>query len=69
MAYFSTKQDGLERACKILADIFCALLISMFSVVSFGLLGGLLAFIILEAALLSIDYLVPNADDARAAVR
>jgi hypothetical protein len=33
-------------------------------------LGGLIAFIILEAALLAVDYLVPDADDpASVAVR
>jgi hypothetical protein len=31
--------------------------------VFFGTLGGLLAWVILEAALLSVDYLVPTSDD------
>lgn len=58
-----------SRGGKIVADIVCALLIAAFSVVFFGQLGGVVAFIILEAALISIDYLVPNAaDDASSAV-
>lgn len=34
----------------------------------FGLLGGLGAFVILEAALIGVDYLVPNEGDAPGAV-
>jgi hypothetical protein len=37
MAYFSRKQDGIERGCKVAADIFSALLPSVFSVVSITL--------------------------------
>jgi hypothetical protein len=31
-------------------------------------LGGLVAFAVLEAALLAVDYLVPDADDVSGAV-
>ena len=64
MPYFTRSQDRLERASKMVADIFCALLLLAFALVCFGALGGLLAFLILEAALLAIDYLVPSSDDA-----
>jgi hypothetical protein len=70
MAYFSRKQDGIERGGKIVADIFCGLLLFALCVVCFGTLMGLLAFVVLEAAILSVDYLVPDEDDAPgAAVR
>ena len=69
MAYFSKNQDGIERGGKIVADIVCAALLLTFSIVFFGLLDGVGAFAILEAALIGVDYLVPNAaDDASAAV-
>ena len=60
MAYFSRNQDGINKGCKIVADIYCALLLATFSIAYFGLLGGVVAFIILEGALLAVDYLVPN---------
>jgi hypothetical protein len=63
MAYFSRNQDGIERGGKIVADLLCAFMLAAFSIVFFGLLGGVVAFIILEAALIGIDYLVPNAVD------
>jgi hypothetical protein len=43
-------------------------LIAAFSIVFFGLLGGVVAFIILEAALIGVDYLVPNEGDEPGAV-
>lgn len=60
MAYFSKNQDGIDRGGKIVGDIYCALLLALFSIAFFGLLGGLVAFIILEGALLAVDFLVPN---------
>jgi hypothetical protein len=63
MAYFSKNQDGIERGGKIVADILCAFMLATFSIVFFGVLGGVVAFVILEAALIGIDYLVPNAAD------
>jgi len=42
------------------ADIYCALLLLAFSIAFFGWLGGVVAFIILEGALLAVDFLVPN---------
>jgi Mg2+/citrate symporter len=68
MAYFSKNQDGIERGAKIVADIACAVLLLTFSIVFFGLLGGVGAFAILEAALIGVDYLVPNEGDAPGAV-
>jgi hypothetical protein len=67
MAYFSSKQDGIVRGGKIAADIACAALLLTFSIVFFGLLGGVGAFIVLEAALLGVDYLVPDEDEASGA--
>lgn len=64
MPYFTRSQDRLERGGKMAADIFCALLLLAFSLVCFGGLGGVLAFLILEACLLAVDYLVPSTDDA-----
>ena len=64
MTYFQRRQGGIERVGKILADIFCALIILVFSVVFFGLLGGLLAFVVLDSAIIAVDYLMPTEDDA-----
>jgi hypothetical protein len=64
MPYFTRSQDRLDRGGKLAADIFCALLLLAFALVCFGGLGGLLAFLILEACLLAVDYLVPSTDDA-----
>jgi hypothetical protein len=64
MPYFTRDQPRYERGCKVAADVFAAVLLFTFSVASFGWLGGSLAFVLLEAALLSVDYLVPSTDDA-----
>jgi hypothetical protein len=70
MAYFPRKMDNIERSSKIVADVFVALFLLAFAIVFFGVFGGLVAFAILEAALLAVDYLVPDADDVSgAAVR
>ena len=63
MAYFARNDDGAQRGGKLVADIAVGLLLMLFSIVFFGFLGGTLAFIILEAALLGVDYLMPNDDD------
>jgi hypothetical protein len=63
MAYFTRKQDSIERGGKVLADIFCALLIATFSFAFFGIAGGALAFLITEGILLGVDYVVPSQDD------
>ena len=68
MAYFPRKMDNIERGSKLVADVFVALFLLAFAVVFFGLLGGLVAFAVLEAALLAVDYLVPDADDVSGAV-
>jgi hypothetical protein len=64
MPYFTQDQPRDERACKVFADIFVGVLLLIFSVVFFGPLGGVLAFLILEAALIGVDYMVPSTDDA-----
>ena len=69
MAYFSSKQDGIERGGKIAADIACAVLLLGFAVAFFGWIGGGLAFLVLETALIGVDYLVPNGDDVAGVVR
>ena len=68
MAYFSKNNDRIDRGGKIAADLFCAFIFLVFSIAFFGTLGGLVAFIILEAALLAVDYVVPHEDDASGAV-
>ena len=69
MTYFSRNQDGINRGGKIVADIYCALLLAAFSIAFFGLLGGAVAFIILEGAMLAVDFLVPNDEyDASGAI-
>jgi hypothetical protein len=70
MAYFPRNMRRIERGGKLLADIVVALLLLAFAIAFFGALGGLVAFIVLEAALLGVDYLMPEDDDAPgAAVR
>lgn len=69
MTYFSRNQDGINRGGKIVADIYCALLLAAFSIAFFGWLGGVVAFIILEGAMLAVDFLVPNDEyDASGAI-
>jgi hypothetical protein len=68
MAYFSRKMDTIERRSKVAADVFVGLFLLAIAIVYFGLLGGLVSFLILEAALLSVDYLVPDGDDPSGAV-
>ncbi len=68
MAYFHKKQDGFDRGGKIIADVFIALLILTFAIAFFGMLGGLLAFVVLEGALLTVDFVVPNEHDSSGAI-
>jgi hypothetical protein len=68
LAYFHKKQDGFDRAGKIIADIFVALMILTFAIAFFGTMGGLLGFFVLEGALLVVDFLVPNEHDTSGAV-
>lgn len=69
MPYFPSEQDRDFRICKVLADLFCAILLGTFSIVFFGWLGGIAAFLILEACLIGLDWLIPSADDAAGVVR
>ncbi len=63
MAYFPNNMRSFERSGKVLADIVVALLLLAFSLAFFGISGGLLAFAVLEFALLGVDYLMPDDDD------
>jgi hypothetical protein len=69
MAYFTSQQDRIDRRGKIAADLFCAAVLVVFSIVFFGWAGGLIGFAILEACLLAVDWLAPIADDAAGVVR
>ncbi|WP_375157502.1 hypothetical protein [Bradyrhizobium sp. RDT46] len=69
MPYFTSNQTQSDRTSKVLADAFCALLLGTFSVVFFGVVGGLVAFVLLEACLLALDWVMPNDDDAAGVVR
>jgi len=63
MPYFTRSQDRIERGGKMAADIFCALLLLALGLACFGFVYGLLAFVVLEGALLVVDYVVPSSDD------
>ncbi|WP_245323962.1 hypothetical protein [Bradyrhizobium shewense] len=52
-----------------MADVFCGIMLATFAVVFFGWIGGILSFAIVEACLLSVDWLVPSGDDPAAVVR
>jgi hypothetical protein len=69
MPYFAANQDRSDRISKVLADVFCALLLGTFSIVFFGLLGGLVSFLVVEACLLALDWVMPNDNDAAGVVR
>ncbi|MFB6463319.1 hypothetical protein [Bradyrhizobium tunisiense] len=69
MPYFTSDQDRGERVAKVIADVFCALLLLIFSIVFFGWIGGLAAFLVIEACLLAVDWVVPSKDDAAGVVR
>lgn len=69
MAYFSPKQDRLERSCKVAADVACAAMFVVFSIVFFGWRDGLIGFAVLEATLLSLDWFMPGESDPSGAVR
>ncbi|MEH2608083.1 hypothetical protein [Bradyrhizobium sp. AZCC 1693] len=70
MAYFSGMQDGIEQGGKIVADVVSALLLLAFAIAFFGWLGGAIAFLILEAGLLALEYVLPRDDgDAAGVVR
>lgn len=58
MAYFHRRQDGIDRAGKVIADILIAIMFLVFS----------LAFVVIEALLLIVDHVIPVEDDASGAV-
>jgi hypothetical protein len=62
VAYFPRQMNGIERGGKIAADIVCGLLLLAFALAFFGMVGGTVAFLILEGLLLAVDYVVPDAD-------
>ena len=63
MPYFTKDQPSAERGCKVAADIFVAVLLL---VIAYGCFGpvGILGFLVLQAALIGVDFLVPSTDDA-----
>jgi hypothetical protein len=69
VAHFTRNQDPIQRGAKVLADIVCTALLLTFAIVFFGFLGGLIAFVLLVAGRISIDYLAPGDDDAAGVVR
>jgi hypothetical protein len=69
MPYFTSDQDRGERIAKVIADVFLAVLLLTFSIVFFGWIGGPVAFLVVEAWLLAVDWLVPSKDDAAGVVR
>lgn len=68
MAYFHRRQDGIDRAGKVIADILIAIMFLVFSLVFFGTLRGLVAFVVIEALLLIVDHVISVEDDASGAV-
>ena len=64
MAYFLTRETGSERVGKILAELFCAVIILVFSVAYFGAVAGVLATLLLVGAIIGVDFLMPSEDDA-----
>ena len=66
MAYFSRVDDKIQRGAKLAADIFIALMLLTFSIAFFGYLGGVAAFVVVEAGLIGVDYFMPNDDDRAA---
>jgi hypothetical protein len=64
MPYFTRDQSRGERGCKVFADIFVGTVLLIFSVAFFGPIGGVLAFLVLEAGLIGVDFVVPSTDDA-----
>jgi hypothetical protein len=68
MPYFTRKQDSIDRGGKVAADIACAALLLVYSVVFFGAIGGFVAFLIIYSALVAIDFIVPSSDDDPASV-
>ncbi len=68
MAYFHRQQTSIDRAGKVVADILIAIMFLVFSLVFFGALRGLIAFVLIEALMLIVDHVVPDEHDASAAV-
>jgi hypothetical protein len=67
MSYFSRNDDAAQRGGKVAADIACALLLCALCLAFFGYLGGVIAFVVLEAALIGVDFLMPNPDGSSGA--
>ncbi len=68
MAYFHRQQTSIDRTGKVVADILIAIMFLVFSLVFFGALRGLIAFVLIEALMLIVDHVVPVEDDASGAV-
>ncbi len=68
MAYFPRKMDSIERGGKVVADIFCVLLLGAIAAACAGILLGVGATILVVLGLLIIDYFVPDTDESAAGV-
>jgi hypothetical protein len=68
MAYFPRKMDSIERGGKVVADVFCVLLLGALAAACAGTLLGVGATVLVVLGLLTIDYLVPDVDESAAEV-
>jgi hypothetical protein len=68
MAYFSRRMGSIERGGKVVADIFCVLLLGTITAAYAGTLLGVGATVLVVLGLLIIDHFVPDADESAAGV-
>jgi hypothetical protein len=68
MTYFPRKMDSIERGGKIAADIFCVFILGGLAVGGVGPLYGIGATVLVVVGLLTIDYLVPDAEESASGV-
>jgi hypothetical protein len=68
MAYFPRKMDSIERGGKVVADIFCVLLLGAIAAACAGILLGISATVLVVLGLLIIDYYMPDTDESAASV-
>ena len=68
MAYFQRRMDGIERGGKIVADVFCVLLLGVMAIGCLGVLAGIVTSVLVVLGVLVIDYHTADADDPVAGV-
>ncbi len=68
MAYFPRKMDSIERGGKVVADIFCVLLLGAIAAACAGILLGVGATVLVVLGLLIIDYFVSDTEESAAGV-